>query len=326
MKKILVTGAGGFIGYNLCNYLVDQGHSVIGVDLHYPDKVLKEPRNGFQHEVSDFRNCERMKEWLSGIDVVFHLASAHLQINLDEKDYWNINVHSLRPLLDLAMQSGVQRFVHVSSVGAYGDLKRWPANEKTPCEPQSIYGETKLAGESEVRKFSEETGFPVVIIRPAWVYGPYCPRTLKIYRTLRKGQFIMIGDGENLRHPIYIADMLEAFRLAMEADSAVGELFIIAGQRSITTNELVEGFCKVLKVPKPKIRISHGLGAVMAWGFESVFGLARIEPPISRRSLEFFETNNAFDISKAMKLLGFGPKFSFEDGLRESQEWLMGHA
>jgi nucleoside-diphosphate-sugar epimerase len=267
-----------------------------------------------------------MKEWLFGVDVVFHLASAHLQISLDEQEYWDINVHSLRPLLDLAMQSGVQRFVHVSSVGAYGDLKRWPASEDTPCEPQSTYGETKLAGETEVRKFSEETGFSVVIIRPAWVYGPYCPRTLKIYKTLRKRRFIMIGDGENLRHPIYIADMLEAFRLAMEADPAVGELFIIAGQRPITTNELVEGFCKVLSVPKPKIRIPHVLGAAMAWGVESVFSLAKIEPPISRRSLEFFDTNNAFDISKARKLLGFEPKFSFEDGIRESREWLMSHA
>jgi nucleoside-diphosphate-sugar epimerase len=323
MEKILVTGAGGFIGYNLCNYLADQGHSVIGVDLHYPEGVVKDPRNGFQPNESDFRNWGRMREWLSGVDAVIHLASVHLQINTAETEYWDINVHSLRPLLDLAMESGVQRFVHVSSVGVYGNLKRLPANEETHCEPQSIYGETKLAGEMEVRKFSEELGFPVVIIRPAWVYGPYCPRTLKIYRALSKGRFIMIGKGENIRHPIYISDMLEAFQLAMESDSAVGELFIIAGQRSITTNDLVNGFCDVLNVPNPKIRIPHVLGATMAWGVESLFSLAKIEPPISRRSLEFFDTNNAFDISKARKLLGFEPKFSFEDGLRESREWLM---
>ena len=324
MKKILVTGAGGFIGHNLCDYLIDQGHEIIGVDLHYPWGTVKRPRSAFHPIVSDFRDWDRMKEWLSGVEIVIHLASAHLQIILDEKEYWDINVHSLRPLLELAMRSGVQRFVHVSSVGVYGNLKRLPANEETPCEPQSIYGETKLAGEIEISKFSEETGFPTVILRPAWVYGPYCPRTLKIYRALRKGRFIMIGNGENLRHPIYISDMLEAFRLAMEADSAVGELFIIAGQRPITTNELVESFCRVLNVPIPKIRIPYVFGATMARGIESVFRLAKIEPPISRRSLEFFNTNNAFDISKARKLLGFEPKFSFEEGLRESQEWLMG--
>ena len=124
-------------------------------------------------------------------------------------------------------QADVSRFVHVSSVAVYGNLKQLPANEKTPCKPQSVYGDTKLAGEAAVRKFWEETGFPVVIIRPAWVYGAYCPRTLKIYRALRKGRFVTIGNGENLRHPLYIADMIEALRLAMEAESAVGELFII---------------------------------------------------------------------------------------------------
>jgi nucleoside-diphosphate-sugar epimerase len=322
MEKILVTGAGGFIGYNLCKHLAKQGQSVIGVDRHYPEEAAEEGHSQFQPEVSDFRNWEQMKEWLNGVDVVIHLASAHLQISLDQKEYWDINVHSLRPLLDLALRSRVRRFVHVSSVGAYGNLKQLPANEETICEPQSIYGETKVAGETEVRKFSEETGFPVVIIRPAWVYGPYCPRTLKIYKALRKGRFIMIGNGENLRHPLYISDMIEAFRLAMEVDSAVGELFVIAGQTAITTNELVESFCTVMDLPAPKIRIPYWLGATMAWGIESVFSLARIEPPMSRRTLEFFDTDNAFDITKARRLLGFEPKFSFEDGLKDSLEWL----
>ena len=322
MEKILVTGAGGFIGYNLCKYLADKGHRVIGVDLHYPEQLSKEHRARFQPQVGDFRDSERMKEWLSGVDVIFHLASLHLQISADQENYWNINVHSLRPLLDLSIQSGARRFIHVSSVGVYGNLKQLPANEETTCKPQSIYGVTKLAGEAEVRKFSKETGFPVVIIRPAWVYGPYCPRTLKIYKALRKGRFVMIGNGKNLRHPLYISDMVEAFQLVMEDNAAVGESFIIAGKEAITTNQLVENFSKVMEFSPPNIRIPHWFGTAMAWGIEWVFGLVRIEPPMSRRTLEFFDTNNAFDITKARKLLGFEPKFSFEDGLQDCLEWL----
>jgi len=322
MKKILVTGAGGFIGFNLCNHLAKEGYRVIGVDLHYPEEVSREHHPGFQAQVGDFRNHSLMKGWLSGVDTVFHLASVHLQISRDQSAYWNINVHSLRTLLDIAAQSEVRRFVHVSSVGVYGNLRQLPANEETTCKPQSIYGVTKLAGEAEVRKFSKETGFPVVIIRPAWVYGPYCPRTLKIYKALQKGRFIMIGNGKNLRHPLYISDMVEAFQLVMEANTAVGESFIIAGKEAITTNELVENFSKVMEFSPPKIRIPHWLGTAMAWGIEWVFSLVRIEPPLSRRTLEFFDTNNAFDITKAKRLLGFEPKFSFEEGLRDSVDWL----
>jgi len=132
----------------------------------------------------------------------------------------------------------------------------------------------------------------------------------------------MIGNCNNLRHPLYIADMLEAFRLAMSTDSAAGDLFLIGGQKAITTNELVKGFCTVMGFARPKIRVPYWLGAIMGWGIESVCGLAKIEPPMSRRTLEFFDTNNSFDITKAKKLLGFEPKFSFEEGLRNCSEWL----
>ena len=317
----MITGAGGFIGYHLSKDLVARGYNVIGVDLHYHPETEKSRYNGFRPEVCDFRDWERMKELLSGVNAVFHLASAHLQISLPKSEYWDINVNSLRPLMKLAHEKGVQRFVHVSSVGVYGDLQTLPADEETQCKPQSIYGETKLEGEAEVAKFSEETGLATVILRPAWVYGPRCPRTLKIYKFLRKGRFAMIGNGKNLRHPLYIADMLSASRLAMASDSAVGETFIIGGDSPITTKELIKGFCKVFEIPEPKIRIPLVLGIAIASITEMLFWLTRKEPPISRRTLEFFNTQNAYDISKAKERLGYSPKFSFEDGLKNSRSW-----
>lgn len=322
MNKILVTGAGGFIGYHLANYLSDGGHSVVGVDINYREQAVdgKPPR--FTAMSGDFRDRSMMERALEKVDVVFHLASAHLQISLDESEYWDINVHSLRPLLELVQKSGVKRFIHVSSVGVYGNLKSWPANEENECIPQSIYGETKIAGEAEVKKFSYETGFPAVVIRPAWVYGPGCPRTLKIYSTLKKRRFIMIGKGKNLRHPVYIKDMMEAFRLAMEKDKAIGQIFIIGGEKAITTNELVNAFSSTLNIAGPVIRIPYGLGKVIAIIAEKVFGIIKKEPPISTRSLEFFNTNNAFDIRKAKEMLDFQPKFTFKDGLKDCLQWL----
>jgi dihydroflavonol-4-reductase len=320
--KIFVTGAGGFIGYNLANYFADLGHEVKGIDLHFPSEPFDDKAPRFIPVEGDFRNWELIKESINGTNIVFHLASAHLQISLKESEYWDINVHSLQPLLKICQDAGVDRFIHTSSVGIYGNLKKWPADEESECKPQSIYGETKIAGEEEVLKYYKENKFPVVIIRPAWVFGPGCPRTLKIYRTLLKKQFIMIGKGENLRHPIYITDMLDAFRLAMQKDDAVGETFVIGGEKAITTNELVDGFSSALGTPGPVIRIPYSLGKMMAVTSEKLFGIIKKEPPISSRSLEFFDTNNSFDISKAQKYLNFSPKFTFEDGLRESKTWL----
>lgn len=318
-RKILVTGAGGFIGYHLANHLAESGYRVIGIDIHFP---ADSKQIHFEKIETDFRDWEVMKDLMVGVDVVFHLASAHLQISLDESEYWDINVNSLKPLLELARKNNIKRFIHVSSVGIYGNLKTWPADEESECNPQSIYGETKIAGEAEVLNFSQKTGFPVVIIRPAWVFGPGCPRTLKIYKTLQKKRFVMIGDGQNLRHPVFIRDMLQSFLLAMENEEAVGKTFIIGGDRPITTNELIKGFVNILNTPEPIIRIPYSLGKTIAHASERIFKIIKKEPPISTRSLEFFDTNNAFDITKARKLLNFNPKFSYEDGLRESSEWL----
>jgi nucleoside-diphosphate-sugar epimerase len=325
-KTILVTGAGGFIGCHLCNDLAKRGNSVIGIDLYYPENFKKDHENSLQLVSGDYRSHSLMKELLRGVEVIFHLASAHREIRLPESEYWDINVHSLRPFIELADQSGVKRFVHVSSTGVYGNLETWPADEETACKPQNVYGETKMMGEIEAKRYYEETNFPIVILRPSWVYGSGCPRTLKIYKALHSRHFVMIGRGNNLRHPVYIQDMLSAFILAMEAESAVGETFVIGGNQAYTTTELVESFCKALDLPKYRIKLPMSLGKFIALGSEILFRLSIKEPPVSRRSLEFFNTNNSFDISKAKKILGFNPSFSLAEGLKETQPWFVRNA
>jgi len=325
MKKILVTGAGGFIGFHLSNYLSKQGHQVTGVDVHFPEKNTEKPFK-FEAIEGDFRDQKLIQKTLNEKEIVFHLASAHLQISLDKSEYWDINVNSLRPFLELSKNNGVQRFIHVSSVGVYGNLKSWPADEETVCSPQSIYGETKLAGEEVVKKFYEEIKFPIVILRPAWVFGSGCPRTSKLYKTLKKHRFVLIGKGENLRHPVYIEDMMQAFKLSMENNEAIGKLFVIGGEKAITTNDLVNAFSRVFNFQGPLVRIPYTAGKTIASVSESIFGLIKKEPPISRRTLEFFDTNNAFDISKAKKYLDFKPEFSFESGLTDSRNWLEKYA
>ena len=322
MTRVLVTGAGGFIGSNLGCTLADQNLEVIGLDLHFPERPHQVFPENFQKLTGDFRDPALTEKILSGVDTVFHLAGAHLQISLPESEYWDLNVHSLPRFLEQARERGVRRFVHTSTVGMYGNLKTWPADEEYLCRPQSIYGETKLAGEKAILSYVQATGFPVVILRPAWVYGPGCPRTRKIYRTLKKGRFVMIGPGDNLRHPLYIRDMIEAFRLAMDREEAVGQVLLVGGERPITTNELIETFCRVMNLPRPRIRIPYGWGMALARGAETVFGWLKMEPPLSRRSLEFFDTNNAFDIGRAKRVLGFQPRYTFEAGLEATREWL----
>jgi dihydroflavonol-4-reductase len=318
----VVTGAGGFIGYHLANALAAEGGSVAGIDLHFPDTRGPAGPPRFTPITGDFRHTDTMKRALEGATVLFHLAGAHLQVSLPESEYWDVNVHSLPKLFDVARQVGVSRCVHTSSVGVFGDVGTTPATEETPPRPQSVYGETKLAGEKAAIDYGREHHFDVVALRPAWVYGPGCPRTAKLCRALRRRRFVMIGTGHNLRHPVYIDDMIEAFRLAAVRPDAAGKTFIIAGERPVTTRELVDAFCAAFGFPRPAVNVPYAIAAMLATAIESACGLIGREPPISRRSLEFFDTNNAFDISRAREGLGFVPRYPLLQGLSAMRGWV----
>lgn len=321
-KRILITGAGGFIGYNLANDLARSGFDVKGLDLHFPESPVPECQAHFEKVVGDFRDSQILGEAIEGADAVIHLASAHLDTGLPEKEYWDVNVRSIPALMDRSRAGGVQRFIHISSVGVYGKLLECPAGEETRCQPQSIYGRTKLEGERKTLEIHRQTGFPVVVLRPAWVYGPGCPRTMKLFRALKKGRFVMIGSGGNLRHPVFIHDFISACKLALNSSDAVGQVMIIAGPKAMTTRELVDEFCRALDLPRPKVRVPYPIGRFMAVCAEAVFGVVGKAPPLSRRSLEFFDTDNAFDIRKASQILEFRPGFDLQQGLALTRSWL----
>lgn len=325
-RRAVVTGAGGFIGYNLANALVNAGWAVAGLDLHYPTAAGAGRKPRFEAYTADFRDTAALRPTLQGAEVLFHLAAAHLNVSLPDSEYWDVNVRSLPALLRAAQEAGVRRVVHVSSVGVYGNLRQWPANEESPKHPQSIYGTTKLEGETLALRTARELGLELTAIRPAWVYGPGCPRTAKLYRTLRKGRFAMIGRGDNLRHPVFIDDLVAAMMVAADHEAAPGQVFLVAGPDTVTSRQLVEAFSQVLATPLPGVRVPYALGYLAALAAEAVFAPLRRQPPISRRSLEFFNTNNAFDTGKARRMLGFEPRVTFVEGLRATAPWLRGEA
>lgn len=108
----------------------------------------------------------------------------------------------------------------------------------------------------------------------------------------------------------------------LDSANAVGEVTIVAGPKALTARELVDEFCRALDLPCPSVRLPYAIGRCMALCAEAVFGLLHKPPPISRRSLEFFETNNAFDIKKAARTLDFEPACDLPQGLALTRNWL----
>jgi nucleoside-diphosphate-sugar epimerase len=135
----------------------------------------------------------------------------------------------------------------------------------------------------------------------------------------------MIGKGGNLRHPVYILDFCKGVEQAMRNGAAIGEIFLIAGEQTVTTSELIESYSAVMGLQKPIVKIPLWCGLLIANLSEVLFKTLNKEPPISRRTLEFFDTNNAFKIDKARNFLNYKPQFSFKQGLDHCKEWLEGN-
>jgi dihydroflavonol-4-reductase len=315
--NVLITGAGGFVGSHLVDSQLAQGHAVRAVDLHWQRLEHAANHPCLERVTGDLTDDALLPSLMSGVQIVYHLASAHLDVSQPGSHYHRVNVTATQNLLAAAHAAGVSRFVHCSTNSVLGEIHHVPADETAPCHPTNIYEQTKLLGEQAALAFYQETGFPVVVARPAWVYGSRCPRTARLMRTIKKGRFVMFGNGRTLRHPIYISDAVRGLELCA-AKGRPGEIYFIAGEYAVTLNELTEAIAAAQGVKLPKARLPISLGMAAAYSAQTAFGLLRRQPPISRRTLDFYLKDNAYDISKARRDLGFAPQIDLATGLRET--------
>jgi len=315
LSRVVITGANGFIGRHLTAAQLALGRQVVAIDQNVGnlDDIKRDPMLTIIE--TDICDAAAMSEAVNGTDIVFHLAAAHLEVAAPESYYRAINVDALAVLLNLAKAARVQRFVHCSTVGVFGPIETLPANETTPCRPDIAYEKTKLDGEELVRRATDEGGLSTVIIRPSWVFGPGCPRTLKLLRSIARKRFFFVGRANNIRHPLYIGDLLQAFECAATHSIAPGSIFIIAGPEPTSVRGLVRAASKTLGVQYNPITVPEAFVAGGCTIIEKAFAAIKKQPPFSSRSLKFFTESSAYSTDKARDELDFEARTSLPDGL-----------
>jgi len=321
--NVLITGGTGFIGSRLGLRCLKGGHSVriLGQEntpAESSNRKLLEER-GARIVLASVTQKELLPELLQGIDVVYHLAAAQHEVNVPDQRFRDVNVIGTANLLEAGVTACIKRFVHGSTIGVYGAAMEGLLDETSALEPDNIYGKTKLEGENVVLSFNEK--LPVVIIRIPETYGPGDRRLLKLFKAIRKGVFIMIGDGKNLHHLIYIDDLIDALFLATEHPDATGKLFVVAGEEPVTTNEMVAVIAERMGTRIPGFRVPLSALLFLADVMEKSCQPFGIKPPIYRRRMDFFRKNFAFSQEKAKRILGFRPKVGFSEGISATAEW-----
>jgi len=324
--NVLITGGTGFIGSRLGLRCLADGHSVriLGQENtpaeSFNRKILEE--RGAAIRLASVTQKELLPELLKGIDVVHHLAAAQHEVNVPDQRFRDVNVQGTANLLEASLVAGVKRFVHGSTIGVYGPGMEGRIDENSPFQPDNIYGKSKLEGENVVFSFKDR--LPVVILRIPETYGPGDRRLLKLFKAIRKGVFVMIGDGKNLHHLIYIDDLIDAFSLAAEHPGATGNVFVVAGEEPVTTNEMVAVVAAKLGARIPGFRVPLSALLFLAYVMEEACQPFGIKPPIYRRRMDFFRKNFAFSQEKAKNILGFQPKVGLAEGISRTADWYRG--
>jgi dihydroflavonol-4-reductase len=320
--NVLITGGTGFIGSRLALHCLEKGFNVKVLGQENTDaekensRLIKE--KGAEVILASVTDKDKLLDVTKNIDYIFHLAAAQHEMNVPDQRFWDVNVEGAGNLIEAAIQNGVKKFIHGSTIGVYGSLEG-EISEDSPANPGNIYEQTKLKAEELVLSFTEK--IPVVVIRIPETYGPGDRRLLKLFKGIKKKVFFLIGKGENLHHLIYIEDLIEGMLLAAENSDAVGNVFLFAGQKAITTNEMVDTIARHLNVGFPKIRIPLTPLMITASIMEKTLRPLGIQPPLHRRRMDFFVKGFKLSIKKSNDILGFNPRFDFDTGVKETIKW-----
>ena len=256
MTKYLVTGSTGFIGSRLLGLLSTMESNV--------RLLARSKANNYETIVCNLGQDRIPGYALESIDTVFHLAGLAHDIQNPSKVknlYRTINVDATVELARLAVESGVKRFVFISSVKAGGlPLSEHCASESEQGNPEGVYGKTKRDAELKLLKIGKESGMHVSIVRPSLVYGPDVKGNLQLMlSSIKDGWFPPLPETGNQRSMIHVDDLVRAILLVADDDRANGEIFIAADGTPYSSRDIYNAMCNVLGKSIPKWSVPKSL-------------------------------------------------------------------
>lgn len=321
--KVCITGGTGFIGSRLAIASREKGYEVellgqTNTQAEQENQQLLE-KYGIRTTLGSILEKDKLIELAQDCDIVFHLAAAQHEANVPDEHFYNVNVEGTRNMLDASVQGGVKRFVHGSTIGVYGSAMEGSLDENTPLRPNNIYGVTKREGEQLALSYNEK--LPVSVVRISETYGPGDRRLLKLFKAIQKNVFFVIGKGDNKHQLIYVDDLIDGMYLAATESKAVGEVFVLAGEEILTTQEMVDTVAECLATRIPRIHAPMLPFLTAAVILEKTLGPLGIQPPLHRRRLDFFRKSFYFSREKAASALGFSPRTDFRHGVAQTAAW-----
>lgn len=314
-RKVLVTGADGFIGSHLTEALVRRGYQVRAFVQYnsfnswgWLDQCGEDVAGRFEVFAGDVRDPNGVKESMLGCDAVLHLAALiAIPFSYHSPDtYVETNVKGTLNVLQAARSLNLQRVIHTSTSEVYGTARFVPITEEHPLQGQSPYSATKIAADQLAYSFHASFGLPVVIVRPFNTYGPrQSARAVipTIITQIAKGmRQIKLGATSPTRDFNYVQDTVAGFIAALEGNGGLGEVLNFGSNFEVSIGDTARAIAEVMKAD-----------------IEIVTDEARLRP--EKSEVERLWADNA----KAREIFGWQPSYGgldgFKRGLSETVEW-----
>jgi NAD dependent epimerase/dehydratase len=316
-KRALVTGADGFIGSHLTEYLVKQGYDVNAMVYYNSwstwgnlDNVSPKVMQNVRIINGDVRDPGSVREAMRGCDVVFHLAALiGIPYSYEAPNsYVDTNIGGTLNVLQAARELQVPRLIHTSTSEVYGTARFVPITEEHPLQPQSPYSATKIGADNLALSFFHSFGTPVTIVRPFNTYGPrQSPRAViaTVISQIAAGTpTLKLGALHPTRDFSYVLDTVRGFVTAAESNEGLGDVINLGSNFEISIGDTAKLIAEVMNV---SVSIEEDQ--------------ARIRP--SNSEVERLWADN----SKAKRLFDWEPQYAGKDGLRrglqETVNWFL---
>lgn len=319
--KILITGATGFIGRKLVARLIDKQSQVVALVRRTSD-VSGLPKK-LRLIDGDMLDTASLEKAVQDIDVVIHLAAYFDFYPKDKKLLYQVNVEGTKNLIAACVQSGVSRFIYISTTEVIGPVEDPPGNENSPLRPQFDYSKSKKQAEAIVRATALETDLEYVILRPTGVIGEGEFYTVfETISAINEGQIPMLpGDGEKTLMYTYVEDVISGILSAIESDAAKNQTIILCPDEGMTYNEIFEFLGAKLGVKPPKRKVPT-VFAKLGIGILSPFKNREKTTFLwHMKTVQSMDEDRSYSNDKAKKVLGWIPQTSMQDGLSKAIDW-----
>jgi len=305
--RVVVTGASGFVGQALCAELLRRGHSVRAA-LRQIEGFSALEKGAEPVVVGAINAATDWKAALAGCDAIIHLA-ARVHV-MDEKasdplaEFREVNTEGTLNLARQAAQSGVRRFVFISTIKVNGEGRDEPYQETEVPKPEDAYAISKWEAEQGLLRIAADTGLEVVILRPPLVYGPGVKANLmRLMQWVKKGWPLPLGAIRNRRSLLYLGNFVDAIRLCVEHSDAAGQTFLLDDDEPVSTPDLVRALARAMGRPARLLAVPVGVLELAGALFGKRAAVARLAGSLY------------VDSSLIRSRLGWTPPYSMEAGL-----------